>query len=119
MDRQLVPPLRKAIAFLEQHGYRYALIGGAALAYWGVVRATYDVDVRVYVPDFDLDRVRNDIQRAFPQRAHLHAPDNAFIVAVNIETSYWRSPAMRATLSSGRFRQISAAGRRGFVLRKI
>ncbi len=85
MDRQLVPPLRKAIAFLEQHGYQYALIGGAALAYWGVVRATYDVDVRVYVPDFDLERARNEIRQAFPERARAPVPDNAFIVAVNID----------------------------------
>jgi hypothetical protein len=85
VDKQFVPPLRKALTFLEQHGYRYAIIGGAALAYWGVVRATYDVDVRVYVPDFDLDRVRNEIRQAFPERARAQAPDNAFIVAVHID----------------------------------
>jgi hypothetical protein len=85
VDRHIEPPLRKAIAFLERHGYRYAVIGGVALAHWGIVRATYDVDLRVYVPDFDLDRIRSEIRLAFPERARPHAPDNAFIVAVNID----------------------------------
>jgi len=85
VDKHIEPPLRKAIAFLEEHGYRYAVIGGVALAHWGIVRATYDVDLRVYVPDFDLEHTRSEIRRAFPERARAHAPDNPFIVAVTIE----------------------------------
>lgn len=49
MERRLEPPLHTAVAFLEEHGYRYAIIGGVALAHWGVVRATYDVDIKVLV----------------------------------------------------------------------
>ena len=47
MEGRLERALRKAVAFLESHGYRYALVGGMALPQWGVVRATYDVDIKV------------------------------------------------------------------------
>ena len=46
MERQLEAPLRKVVAFLQEHGYRYAIVGGIALPQWGVVRATYDVDIK-------------------------------------------------------------------------
>ena len=51
-------PLRTAIDFLEQHGYRYAVIGGIALSQWGVVRFTYDVDIKVLVPDVNYSAAR-------------------------------------------------------------
>lgn len=34
-------------AFLEEHGYRYALIGGVALAAYGLPRTTQDLDLVV------------------------------------------------------------------------
>lgn len=36
MHEQLRMPLGKVVAFLENHGYRYAIIGGIALSQWGV-----------------------------------------------------------------------------------
>jgi hypothetical protein len=53
VEKQLEGPLRTAITFLEGQGYRYAVIGGIALAQWGVVRATRDVDIKVFVPNTD------------------------------------------------------------------
>ena len=50
MDKKLEAPLRQAISVLEQHDYRYAIIGGVALSQWGVVRATYDVDIKTSRP---------------------------------------------------------------------
>lgn len=44
---------KKAVALLESHGYRYALVGGVALSQWGVICATHDVDIKVLVPDMD------------------------------------------------------------------
>ena len=85
IERQLEKPLRKAIAFLEQQGYRYAIIGGLAVAQHGFARATQDVDIKVLVPDTDYARVRAAIVAQFPERARLHAPNNPFIVAVTID----------------------------------
>ena len=85
MERLLEPPLRSAIRFLEEHGYRYAVIGGVALSQWGLVRATYDVDIKVLVPDMDYDAVRAALRAAFPNRARPHVPENPFIVAVTID----------------------------------
>ena len=85
MEKQLERPLRTAIAFLEGQGYRYAVIGGIALAQWGVVRATRDVDIKVFVPNTDYAGVREALRTEFPHRARQHAPDNPLIVAVNID----------------------------------
>lgn len=85
MERQLEPPLREAIAFLEVQGYRYAVIGGIAVTTWGTIRATRDVDLKVLVPDLDYAAVRTAIRAAFPEPGRPHAPDNPFVVSVNIE----------------------------------
>ena len=76
MERQLEPPLREAIAFLEVQGYRYAVIGGIAVTTWGTIRATRDVDLKVLVPDLDYAAVRTAIRAAFPEPGRPHAPDN-------------------------------------------
>lgn len=86
MENQLKKPLRKAIRFLEENGYRYAVIGGIALSQWGHVRYTQDVDLKVLVPDTNYDAVRQAIRAAFPQRARSHAPENPLIVAVSIDS---------------------------------
>ncbi len=85
MERHLETSLRLAIAFLEEHGYRYAIIGGIALAQWGVIRATYDVDIKVLAPDSDYSAVRVALQAAFPNRARQQDPENPLIVAVIID----------------------------------
>lgn len=85
MDKRLEGPLQKAIAFLEEQGYRYAVIGGIAVAQWGFPRATNDVDLKVLVPNTDYDGVRAALLRRFPERARPKAPVNPFIVAVTID----------------------------------
>ena len=69
MERQLESSLHTVVNYLEQQGYRYAIIGGIALSYWGVMRATYDVDIKVLVPDSDYPAIRNALLTAFPIRA--------------------------------------------------
>lgn len=83
--KPLESPLRKAIKFLEQNDFRYALIGGIAVAQWGFPRATQDIDFKVLVPDTDYQSVRSAILRAFPERARQQVPPNPFIVAVTID----------------------------------
>jgi len=85
VDKVLEAPLRAAISFLEKHRYRYAVIGGIALSQWGVIRATRDVDVRVFVPDADYASFRAIARAAFPERARPHIPENPLIVDVNIQ----------------------------------
>jgi predicted nucleotidyltransferase len=85
MEVPLRAALQKAVSALEAHHYRYAIIGGIALAQWGVARYTHDVDLKVLVPDTDFDRVHAHLRAAFPVRARTHAPENPYIVAVDIE----------------------------------
>ena len=85
MEDHLRPSLRKAIVFLEDHDYRYAVIGGIALSQWNVARYTHDVDIKVLVPDVDYDSIRAALRAAFPNRARTNAPENPLIVAVDID----------------------------------
>ncbi|MGH7450292.1 MAG: nucleotidyltransferase, partial [bacterium] len=85
MDKQLEGSFRKAIGFLEEEGYRYAVIGGIAVAQWGFPRATNDIDIKVLVPNTDYAGVRAALLSRFPERARLKAPENPFIVAVTID----------------------------------
>lgn len=85
MEETLKVVLRTAVTRLQESGFRYALIGGLALAEWGVARYTHDVDIKVLVPDVDYASVRGALRTAFPKRAREHVPENPLIVAVYIE----------------------------------
>ncbi len=85
MQKQLNVSLHTVVSFLQEHGYRYAIIGGIALAQWSVVRATYDVDLKVLVPNYDYAAVRTALQSAFPQQARTQLPPNSLIVAVLVD----------------------------------
>ena len=85
MEKQLEGQLRVAVRFLEERDLEYAIIGGVALPFWGPVRATRDIDIKVLVADTDYDSVRSTLRDAFPQRARQRAPDNPLIVSVTIE----------------------------------
>ncbi len=85
MKKSLEIPLKTAVSFLGKHNYRYAIIGGIALSQWGVVRATYDIDIKVLVPDTDYTRIRNLLMTTFPIRARQIIPENPLIISVMIE----------------------------------
>jgi Nucleotidyl transferase of unknown function (DUF2204) len=85
MEKSLEAPLRKALVFLEERGYPYAIIGGIALAQWGVVRATLDVDIKVVVPDGDYTSIRSTLRSEFPVVARKEIESNPFIVSVEID----------------------------------
>lgn len=84
MEKRLKAPLQAAVKFLEDSGYRYAVIGGIALSQWGVVRITRDVDLKVLVPDTDYESIRKAIRTAFPNRARQDARENPLIISVII-----------------------------------
>jgi hypothetical protein len=85
MEEQLKTALQKAITFLEGADYRYAIVGGIALAQWGVARYTHDVDIKVIVPNMDYSVLGDELRTAFPDPAREHLPRNPFIVAVTID----------------------------------
>jgi len=85
MSNRLKTSLRQVIEFLETKDYSYAIIGGIALSHWGVVRTTYDIDIKLTVPDNDYQTVRTDLQQAFPQAARVELPPNPLIVAVSVD----------------------------------
>ncbi len=85
MTGQLDQSLRAAVDFLEAKGYRYAVIGGIALTYWGVVRTTLDVDIKVLVPGTDYVSARSELRGAFPDPARQEGPQNPLIVSVLIQ----------------------------------
>lgn len=76
--------LRQAVALLERQGYRYAVIGGIANQRWGRARFTYNVDIKVLVPDTDYPAARAAIRSAFPERARPHVPANPLIVDTKV-----------------------------------
>jgi hypothetical protein len=76
--------LRQAVALLERQGYRYAVIGGIANQRWGRARFTYNVDIKVLVPDTDYPAARAAIRSAFPERARPHVPANPLIVDAKV-----------------------------------
>ena len=85
MQPELKNPLRKAVSFLDEKGYRYAVIGGIAFSQWGPIRATRDVDIKVLVPEMNYKEVRQAILKEFPERSSEHLPENPFIVAVTVD----------------------------------
>ena len=84
MEKHLEKALRQVVTFLESHKYRYALIGGIALAQWGVVRATYDVDIKLLVPDNDYAGMAQILQSAFAENTQSPRPPNPLIVSVSV-----------------------------------
>lgn len=85
MEKSLEAPLRKALIFLEESGFPYAIIGGIALAQWGVVRATLDVDIKVLVPDNDYTKMRTALRTKFPNTTRKELETHPLIVSVDID----------------------------------
>jgi len=84
VEKPLEEALRQAIALLGKHGYRYAIIGGVANQFWGILRLTKDVDIKVLVPNTDYPTARQVIRAAFPERARPEVPANPFIVDTQV-----------------------------------
>lgn len=85
METRLETAVRRVIAFLTSHGYDYAVIGGIALSQWGVIRSTYDADIKVLVPNYDYAAARAALRAAFPEPARPGVPPNPLIVDILVE----------------------------------
>jgi predicted nucleotidyltransferase len=84
METHLRQALREAVAFLDSQGYRYAVIGGIANQIWGQARFTYDIDLKVLVPNFEYDTVRATVNETFPEPGRPDLPFNPLIVSAKI-----------------------------------
>ncbi len=84
MEKQLENAVKNVATFLETSGYRYAIIGGIALTQWGIVRATYDVDIKLLVPDNDYSGIANVLRSAFSENVESPRPPNPLIVSVSM-----------------------------------
>ncbi len=51
MPNKLLEALEEAISFLEINNYRYVVIGGLANTFWGIARATHDIDLKVIIEE--------------------------------------------------------------------
>ena len=85
VDDQLFIALQRAVAWLEEHDYQYAVIGGIANQRWGVSRLTHDVDIKVLVPDLDYATIRTALRADFAERGRPHVPLNPLVVDVVID----------------------------------
>ena len=59
--------LKHVIAFLQEHGIPYMVIGGVAISIWGRPRATYDVDFKISI-DRPLAEFRKMVFERFSER---------------------------------------------------
>ncbi len=84
MENPFKLALRHVVTFLDGQHFRYALIGGIANQVWGHARFTYDIDLKVLVPDFEYETLRTAIMRAFPEPGRPDLPLNPLIVSVNV-----------------------------------
>jgi hypothetical protein len=82
---RLEAALRAAVTFLDSNGYSYAIVGGIALAQWGVIRATGDIDIKVLVPESDDAAARRALRSAFAGRSQVNDAVSPFIVDTQIE----------------------------------
>jgi predicted nucleotidyltransferase len=70
--------------FLENQKIQYAVIGGIANQIWGQARFTYDIDIKVLVPDSDYKRLRMTLTKAFSESGRPDLPTNPLIVSVKV-----------------------------------
>lgn len=84
MDRQLRDALEQVINYLDANGLRYAIVGGIALSYWNVSRFTYDIDIKLLVPNAEYATVRQLLRTRFPAKAREQAREHALIVPVSV-----------------------------------
>lgn len=84
MENKLFEALKSVVSLLEKKELRYAIVGGIANQMWGQARFTYDIDIKLFVPDTDYTGMRETLTSAFPTSGRPELPLNPLIVSVNI-----------------------------------
>lgn len=121
--------LLEAVDFLEEQDLRYAVIGGLALAQWGVSRATRDVDFKIAVPDTDYERVGSLLRTRFPVAGRPELPPNPLIISVLIDDvlvdfllaipGYETSIVERAVTRNTMNRKVAYSSAEDLIVQKI
>jgi len=84
VDNPFKQALGEVVRFLESHQLKYVVIGGIANQIWGQARFTYDIDLKLLVPDLDYESLKNKLKAAFPVPGRPEIPENPLIVSVKI-----------------------------------
>ena len=80
--------LRKIVSVLENLEVPYALIGGLALAFYGVVRATEDLDLLILITRAEMARLAEQITaKGLPASARKGSPGDPIVGVVVVEVS--------------------------------
>jgi predicted nucleotidyltransferase len=75
-------------ALLRKHGVRYAVVGGYALAAWGEVRATRDIDLLCSAQDLNtLEAALRESNLGFEHRVGDYEDPISDVIRVNIDTA--------------------------------
>lgn len=80
MQNKLLDALEEAIRFLEINNYRYVLIGGLANSFWGIARATRDIDLKVFIEEGKYDEFKDKAHKKF--KARIFPEQTPLIVSV-------------------------------------
>lgn len=109
----MLEPFLKIVSCLNSQRAKYVVIGGNAAIYYGVPRATFDLDLLVQADEKNLDRVLKGLRDAGMGTAHLTTPERVLAkeitifddwVQVDIQT---RTPELRFAMAwKNRKRQL-------------
>ena len=107
----LFQALRRILSVLENLGVPYALIGGLALAFYGVVRATRDLDLLIVLSPADVEKLAEQLTAnglpASPRKgasgdpvvgvvaAQVPVGASQLICALLLPSARWQSEAVR------------------------
>ena len=69
MPNKLIEALKEAVCFLDKNNYRYVLVGGLANTFWGMVRATRDIDLKVLIEEGKYKKFREKAYEEFKARS--------------------------------------------------
>jgi predicted nucleotidyltransferase len=82
LENQIKQSLQEVVSFLDSHDIQYAIIGGIANQIWGQARFTYDIDIKVLVPDSDYDSIKTKIKNTFPETGRPELSGSPLIVSI-------------------------------------
>jgi len=82
----LYQALRRILSILEELGVPYALIGGLALPFYGVVRATEDMDLLILLSPMEMARLAGQIRmKGLTAKARKGSPGDPLVGVVVVE----------------------------------
>ena len=68
VPNKLIEALKEAVGFLDKNNYCYVLVGGLANTFWGMVRATRDIDLKVLIEEGKYNEFRKKAYDQFTVR---------------------------------------------------